>query len=301
MLKFLRQQEIALPPVPILAATNVDSRLTDYLQQLHSALTENNRLQQTKVEQFDYNTLVNEATPSVISYYKHSYWVTGGTTTITNFDQGYHGQVITVIAEHSVTITHGTNIILNSGSNKSMVSGDTLSLIFKSNDKWYELFEGGGVSSLLCGGLYYSGDVIALSDGVDTVVPYNTIISGFSDGIESATDNAIVIPATGWYDIHASAVLKITSSGEVDNWFNIVRCDTPKQAYPNYDDDLIKKFRRLAAGTDEDWWWADAHCVAHLTKDHYVYATISSNWPDSSPSYISDFYGDTKLTIHQVR
>ena len=199
MLKFLRQQEIALPTVPILAATNVDSRLTDYLQQLHNTLTENSRLQQTKVEQFDYNTLVNEATPSVVSYYKHSYWVTGGTTTITNFAQGYHGQVITVIAEHSVTITHGTNIILNSGSSFSMSSGDAVTLIMKSDDKWYEVSRNViSAASLVAGGMYYSGEY-TLTSGLYTTIPFAVVPSEFTDGIEDTVNHRINVSYGHWY------------------------------------------------------------------------------------------------------
>ena len=55
-------------------------------------------------------TLANDATPSVDM---GEYFVTGGTTTITDFDDGYVGQVITIIAEHAITITDGTNIFLN--------------------------------------------------------------------------------------------------------------------------------------------------------------------------------------------
>ena len=130
--KSLRQQEIALPDVPELD----DPKVTRYLRQLRDILVQNSLLHQQKVEQFDDDTLVDEATPSVISYYKHSYWVTGGTTTITDFDQGYHGQVITILAEHSVTITHSTHIILSGGVNLDMTSGDSLTLILKNNDKW---------------------------------------------------------------------------------------------------------------------------------------------------------------------
>lgn len=141
MLKSLRQQELELPKIPPLA---IDPKLSEYLRNLQDVLVENSRLHQLKIEQFNYDTLADEATPSILNYYKHSYWVTGGTTTITNFDDGYYGQVITVIAEHSITITHGTNIHLKSGVNFSMTSGDTVTLILKDNDEWYEI--GGGSS-----------------------------------------------------------------------------------------------------------------------------------------------------------
>lgn len=144
MLKFLRQQEVALPPVPILAATNVDSRLTDYLQQLHTALTENSLLQQRKVEQFGYSTLYDEATPSVLSYYKQSCWVTGGGTTITNFLQGYHGQIIIIVSEHDVVIQNNSNIHLVNNEDYVMSSRSTIGLMLKSDDQWYELWRNSG-------------------------------------------------------------------------------------------------------------------------------------------------------------
>ena len=81
-------------------------------------------------------TLANEATPSVSL---GSNFLTGGTTTITDFDNGQEGQVIRVIAEHSLTITDGTNIFLNGSANFSMNATDTLTLIQKADGKWYEL------------------------------------------------------------------------------------------------------------------------------------------------------------------
>jgi hypothetical protein len=83
-----------------------------------------------------YNTLANDATPSISS---GNLWITGGTTTITNFDDGYIGQTITIIAEHSITITDGTNIFLNGSANFVMAATDTLTLIQKPDGKWYEI------------------------------------------------------------------------------------------------------------------------------------------------------------------
>lgn len=82
------------------------------------------------------STLANEATPSVKEY---SVWLTGGNTTITDFDDGEEGQIIIVIAEHSITITDGTNIFLNGSANFNMNATDTLTLICKADLKWYEL------------------------------------------------------------------------------------------------------------------------------------------------------------------
>lgn len=80
--------------------------------------------------------LADNATPSVN---KGNSYITGGTTTITDFDDGFVGQIITVIAEHSLTITDGTNIFLNGSGNFAMNATDTLTLIQKSDTLWYEL------------------------------------------------------------------------------------------------------------------------------------------------------------------
>lgn len=83
--------------------------------------------------------LKDEATPSVKD---GNLWLTGGTTTITDFIYGVKGQTITVIAEHSLTITDGTNIFLSGSANWAMTATDTLTLICKADKKWYEISRG---------------------------------------------------------------------------------------------------------------------------------------------------------------
>lgn len=131
-----RQVESLVPEVPELK--DFDD-VTTYLRKLHQHLLDISVVSQQNVEQFSYSTLRDEATPDVTNAHKHSYWVTGGTTTITNFLKGFHGQVITVVAEHSVTITDGTNIYLVKGANYDMTAKDSITLICKDDDKWYEL------------------------------------------------------------------------------------------------------------------------------------------------------------------
>jgi len=88
-------------------------------------------------------TLADEATPSIlIDLARHRYYLSGGTTTITDFDDGVTGHVITVIAEHSLDITDGTNIFLSGSANWSMTATDTLTLICKTDNKWYEISRG---------------------------------------------------------------------------------------------------------------------------------------------------------------
>lgn len=81
-------------------------------------------------------TLDNTGTPSIAL---GNLFKTGGTTTITDFDDGIEGQIITIIAEHSLDITDGTNIFLDGSANWSMTATDTLTLICKADNKWYEI------------------------------------------------------------------------------------------------------------------------------------------------------------------
>jgi len=86
------------------------------------------------------DTLADDATPSIAA--GQNTWLTGGTTTITDFDDGVVGQTITIIAEHSITITDGTNIFLSGSGNFAMTATDTLTLIQKADGKWYEVARG---------------------------------------------------------------------------------------------------------------------------------------------------------------
>lgn len=82
------------------------------------------------------NTLEDSATPSIAVGYTY---LTGGTTTITDFTNGFTGQIIRVLSEHAITITDGTNIFLNGSANFVMASTDSLTLIQKADGNWYEL------------------------------------------------------------------------------------------------------------------------------------------------------------------
>lgn len=80
--------------------------------------------------------LADEATPTVADGHL---FLTGGTTTITDFDDGREGQIIVIIAEHAITITDGTNIFLAGSANYAMAATDTLTLVCKADNLWYEL------------------------------------------------------------------------------------------------------------------------------------------------------------------
>lgn len=80
-------------------------------------------------------TLANDATPSVSA---GDLFKTGGTTTITDLDDGVVGQTIRILSEHAVTITDGTNILLNGSADFVMAAGDVLVLTMYNDQVWVE-------------------------------------------------------------------------------------------------------------------------------------------------------------------
>jgi len=85
-----------------------------------------------------FGTLANSATPSIGGGESPFPWLTGGTSAITDFDDGWVGQVIEIHAEHATTITDGTNILLSGSVDFGMNASDTLTLRLKADNKWYE-------------------------------------------------------------------------------------------------------------------------------------------------------------------
>ncbi|KKM14237.1 hypothetical protein LCGC14_1708150, partial [marine sediment metagenome] len=86
-----------------------------------------------------WTAIANDATPSVLNLEKV---VSGGTTTITDFDDGVSGQELKLYAAHSLTITDGTNIFLSGSANWAMTATDMLHLIQRTDGKWYEIGRG---------------------------------------------------------------------------------------------------------------------------------------------------------------
>ncbi len=80
--------------------------------------------------------LANDATPTVAGV---TLAKTGGTTTITDFDDGVLGQTFTLRSGHAVTITDGTNILLSGSANFVMADGDTLTLTMFNDQVWEEV------------------------------------------------------------------------------------------------------------------------------------------------------------------
>lgn len=66
-------------------------------------------------------------------------FITSGAGTITDFTNGVSGQEVRIFADHTVTITDGTNIFLSGSANFVMGATDSLTVIQKPNGKWYEV------------------------------------------------------------------------------------------------------------------------------------------------------------------
>lgn len=81
-------------------------------------------------------TLANDATPTVLNVVLAK---TGGTTTITDFDDGVVGQTFRLLSAHAVTITDATNILLNGSGNFVMAAGDVLTLTMFNDQVWEEV------------------------------------------------------------------------------------------------------------------------------------------------------------------
>lgn len=83
-----------------------------------------------------FRALDNSGTPSVLL---GDIFLTGGTATITDFDEGLAGQKIIILSEHAITITDGANISLAGSADFVMASTDSLQLVQKADGNWYEI------------------------------------------------------------------------------------------------------------------------------------------------------------------
>ena len=127
------------PPFRYREGDDKEKQIEDYLSRLTIQMDEMFKRLFNRTSQpvsWTIRTLANDATPSVEG---GRLYLSGGTTTITDFDDGVEGQIITVIAEHSLTITDGTNILLNGSGNFAMAATDSLTLVCKADGKWYEI------------------------------------------------------------------------------------------------------------------------------------------------------------------
>lgn len=81
-------------------------------------------------------TLDDTGTPSVVAA---NNFKTGGTTAITDFDDGVEGQTIRILAAHSIIITDGAPVALKNSTNFNMVAGDSLTLTMFNDQVWEEV------------------------------------------------------------------------------------------------------------------------------------------------------------------
>lgn len=81
-------------------------------------------------------TLADDGTPTVVA---SNLFKTGGTTAITDFDNGVVGQTIKIISAHAITVTDGAAIILNGSANFVMAAADTLTLTMFDDQVWQEV------------------------------------------------------------------------------------------------------------------------------------------------------------------
>lgn len=104
---------------------------THYEEQIFNGPVQFNMLPKVFVGTF----VSADATPSVknIPVWKCN----TGVVTITDFDDGAEGQVIHLLGHTNTTITHGTNIMTNTGANKTLAANRIYSFVHI-NGVWYE-------------------------------------------------------------------------------------------------------------------------------------------------------------------
>lgn len=113
-----------------------DNTETQYLFQGTNCITKDNM----DTSEIYTPSLADGATPSVVG---SDIFIVGNTTTITNLIDGFKGkQVILLCTSAGITITDNANIVLSGSTNFDMDSGDTLTLIQRSSEIWYELSRG---------------------------------------------------------------------------------------------------------------------------------------------------------------
>jgi len=150
-----------------------------------------------------------DATPSVSGYHTVT---TGSTTTITDFDDGRVGQLLTVLAEHTLIITDGTHIILNGSTNLTMAAGDSLTLVLKADNKWYETARMVNVASTAAEIPLFPVVTFAGGDATPTVLngkyfltAGTTAITDFDDGVVGQT-----------ITVKAKTSITITDGGDLE-------------------------------------------------------------------------------------
>ena len=86
-------------------------------------------------------SVITGATPSVGGTISENFRLTnGGATTVTNFTNGYVGQVLYIVAQdNNSTVQHNAGMLLKGGVNFAMASGNCLTLVRDSATTWREM------------------------------------------------------------------------------------------------------------------------------------------------------------------
>jgi len=136
---------------------------------------------------------------------------TGSTTTIEDFDDGRVGQLLTVLAEHTLIITDGTHIILNGSTNLTMAAGDSLTLVLKADNKWYETARMVNVASTAAE-LPLFGVTTLANETTPTVLNGKYFLTGGTTTIEDFDDGVVGQTIT----VKAKHSLQITDGGDLE-------------------------------------------------------------------------------------
>ena len=168
----------------------------------------------------DIATLDDTGTPTVLS---KGQFKTGGTTTITDFDDGVIGQTIEILSAHAITITDGTNILLDGSRDFVMAAGDTLILKMFNDQVWEEVsrktnlrgldvvatLDDTGTPSVLNGRVFITGGTTAITAFDDGVVGQTiTILSAHT--ITITDGSALDLAAGSNYSMTATDTLVLT-------------------------------------------------------------------------------------------
>ena len=118
--------------------------------------------------------------------------------TVTDFTKGAEGQIITILGNGNLTVTHGTRIKTNTGANK-VLAADTLYSFVNFSDVWYET---GVAPTTVPYQVQDSSDVTDIDvSGAGSVLSVSvpSIVAG--DTIELDLHGSLLVSAGGAYNI----------------------------------------------------------------------------------------------------
>ena len=172
-------------------------------------------------------TLANDSTPSVANASNNNNFKTGGTTTITDFDDGVVGQTIRILAAHAITITDevgpmlGTGILLDGSADFIMAVGDALVLTMFNDQVWEETSRKTNVARVVT---FTSSDATPTVAGADKFISNATgvTITDLDDGVTGQeitiiSGGATVYDTTGT-NLSGSSTNITTAAGDTTRW-----------------------------------------------------------------------------------